>query len=135
MPPGPSGCAAAKAIPFKSAGLIGAKAGSANGAEVAPATAVAASGELAFAAAEQARAIPLTPTDGHVSFDWFRQSSGYVPDKVSPHDWLALCERNFIDPMPTQSGTRFVRLEGKLHVLSYRVEATSSPKLWRALPA
>ena len=80
-------------------------------------------------------AIPLKPTDGHVSFDWFRQSSGYVPDKVSPHDWLALCERNFIDPMPTQSGNRFVRLEGKLHVLSYRVEATSSPKLWRALPA
>jgi hypothetical protein len=80
-------------------------------------------------------AIPLGPTDGHVSLDWFRTPSNYVPEGVSPHDWLALCERNFIGPLPTATGTRFVRLEGKVHVLSYRIEATAEPKLWRALPA
>ena len=80
-------------------------------------------------------AIPLKPTDGHVSLDWFRTPSNYLPDKVAPHDWLALCERNFIEPMPTSTGTRFVRLEGKIHVLYYRIEATAEPKLWRALPA
>ncbi len=80
-------------------------------------------------------AIPMRPTDGHVSLDWFRTPSGYVPEKVPTHDWLALCERNFIEPMPTGTGTRFVRLEGKIHVLSYRIEATAEPKLWRALPA
>ncbi len=80
-------------------------------------------------------AIPLKPTDGHVSLDWFRTPSGYTPAGVSAHDWLALCERNFLEPMPTTTGTRFVRLEGKIHVLSYRIEATAEPKLWRAQPS
>nr|MBA2541800.1 hypothetical protein [Deltaproteobacteria bacterium] len=77
-------------------------------------------------------AIPIKPSDGHVSLDWFRTPSGYTPAGVSPHDWLALCERNLLEPMPEGNGTRFVRLEGKLHVLSYRVEASPEPKLWRA---
>lgn len=76
-------------------------------------------------------AIPLKPTDGHVSLDWFRTPTGYAPDGVSAHDWLALCERNFINPMPTATGTRFTRLEGKTHAMSYRIEATGEPKLWR----
>jgi hypothetical protein len=80
-------------------------------------------------------AIPLKPTDGHVSLDWFRTPSGYTPAGVSAHDWLALCERNFLEPMPEGTGTRFVRLEGKMHVLSYRIEAGPEPKLWRAQPA
>lgn len=80
-------------------------------------------------------AIPLKPTDGHVSLDWFRTPSNYLPAGVSPHDWLALCERNFIEPLPTETGTRFVRLEGQIHTLAYRIEATAEPKLWRALPA
>jgi len=70
--------------------------------------------------------------DGHVSLDWFRTSNGYTPEDVSAHDWLALCERNFIDPMPKSTGTRFVRLHGVTHALSYRVEASGKPKLWRA---
>lgn len=80
-------------------------------------------------------AIPLKPTDGHVSLDWFRTPSGYTPPGVSPHDWLALCERNFLEPRAEGNGTRFVRLEGRLHVLFYRLEATSEPKLWLAVPA
>lgn len=80
-------------------------------------------------------AIPMRPTEGHVSLDWFRTPSGYAPGGVSPHDWLALCERNFLEPTPTGPGSRFVRLEGKMHVLLYRIEATAEPKLWRALLA
>ncbi len=80
-------------------------------------------------------AIPLKPTDGHVSLDWFRTPNNYAPAGVAAHDWLALCERNFIDPMPKSTGTRFVRLHGATHVLWYRIEATAEPKLWRAEPA
>lgn len=80
-------------------------------------------------------AIPLKPTDGHVSLDWFRTPASYVPAGTSAHDWLALCERNFGDPMPSKTGTRFVRLNGTTHVLWYRIEATAVPKLWRAEPA
>lgn len=76
-------------------------------------------------------AIPIKPTDGHVSLDWFRTPSGYAPYGVSPHDWLALCEANFIDPLPEKTGTRYIRLNGKTHALSYRIEATGEPKLWR----
>ena len=78
---------------------------------------------------------PLKPTDGHVSLDWFRTPTNYTPDGLSAHDWLALCERNFIDPIPATTGTRFVRLHGTTHALCYRVEATGEPKLWRAEPA
>lgn len=81
------------------------------------------------------KVIPIKPTEGHVSLDWFRTPSGYTPAGVSAHDWLALCEANFLAPMPTGTGTRFVRLEGKIHVLSYRIEATAEPRLWRAQPA
>lgn len=76
---------------------------------------------------------PLEPAAGHVSLDWFRTPSGYLPDGVSPDDWLALCEINFLEPMPTGAGERYVRLEGELHELDYRIEATGEPKLWRAL--
>lgn len=79
--------------------------------------------------------VPNKLTDGWVSLDWFRRSNGYVPDGVPEHDWTALCERNLIDPMPTGTGTRFVKLEGELHVLSYRIEEGPEPKLWRAEPA
>lgn len=78
---------------------------------------------------------PRRPTEGHVSLDWFRTPSNYLPVGVTPHKWLALCERNFIAPLPTKTGTRFVRLEGSVHTLAYRIEATAEPKLWRALPA
>jgi hypothetical protein len=77
-------------------------------------------------------AVPLKPTDGHVSLDWFRTPTNYAPAGVAAHDWLALCERNFIDPMPKATGTRFVRLHGTTHVLWYRIEATGEPMLWRA---
>lgn len=77
----------------------------------------------------------------NISLDWFRTPSGYLPDdshvpgeKVSPYDWLALCERNFIDPMPGGTGERFLRLEGKIHALHYRREDGPTPRLWRALP-
>ena len=79
--------------------------------------------------------IASKPTDGRVSLDWFRTPAGDVPAGVPAHDWLALCERNFSEPMPTGTGERFVRLEGKIHLLSYRIEAGPEPKLWRAQPA
>ncbi len=79
--------------------------------------------------------IPLEVIDSPVSLDWFRVPSGYQPAGVSPHEWLALCERNFRDPMPAGTGTRFVRLEGKMHVLSFRREVGPDPKLWRAVIA
>jgi hypothetical protein len=81
------------------------------------------------------------PDYSNISLDWFRYPSGYLPDdshvpgeKVSPYDWLALCERNFIDPMPNGTGERFVRLQGKIHILHYRMEDGPTPRLWRALP-
>jgi hypothetical protein len=72
------------------------------------------------------------PTHQHVSLDWFRQPSGSAPPGRSPHDWLALCERNFCDPMPGGTGTRFVRLAGSIYILSYRREVDAAPKLFRA---
>lgn len=75
---------------------------------------------------------PQKPTDGNVSLDWFRFPSSYQPAGVAAHDWLALCERNLIDPMPESNGVRFVRLEGQICMLFYRVEGASGPKLWRA---
>lgn len=75
---------------------------------------------------------PAQPAEGHVSLDWFRTPSGYLPEGVPPDDWLALCEINFLEPMPTGTGERYVRLEGELHELDYRIEATAEPKLWRA---
>lgn len=90
------------------------------------------------ASPERARLVRRPPpariAEGHVSLDWFRVPSDYVPADVSPADWLALCEINFLDPMPEGAGTRFVYLEGELHVLEYRIEATGAPVLWRALP-
>ncbi len=81
------------------------------------------------------------PDYSSISLDWFRCPSGYLPDrtdvpgeKVSPYDWLALCERNFIDPIPNGTGERFVRLQGKIHILHYRMEDGPTPRLWRALP-
>jgi len=76
--------------------------------------------------------IPQKPTDGHVSIDWFRLPSSYKPAGVAAHDWLALCERNLIDPMPRSTGIRYVRLEGRICVLHFRIEGTTGPKLWRA---
>ena len=74
------------------------------------------------------------PTDGHVSLDRFRAPSGYTPPGRSAHDWLAPCERNFVDPMPAGSGSRHVRLEGRVHELRFRVEAERTARLWRASP-
>ncbi len=79
--------------------------------------------------------IPLKVSDSLVSLDWFRVPSGYTPVGVSAHDWLAVCEANFRDPMPTGPGTRFVRLEGKSHVLQFRIEVGPEPRLWRAVLA
>lgn len=78
-------------------------------------------------------AVPAKLTGGSVSLDWFRTPSGYVPAGVPADDWLALCERNLRDPLPEgKTGSRFVRLHGKTHVLYYRVEGEPGPKLWRA---
>jgi hypothetical protein len=82
-----------------------------------------------------ATAIGSKVIDSNISLDWFRVPSGYTPPGVSPHDWLALCERNFIDPMPSGGGTRYVRLEGKMHQLLFRPEVGPAPRLWRAVPA
>lgn len=79
------------------------------------------------------KALPPKLIEGNVSIDWFRRPTGYTPNGVAAFDWLALCERNFISPMPTSEGTRFVRLEGRIHVLSYRCEVGPAPKLWRAV--
>lgn len=73
--------------------------------------------------------------DALISLDWFRTPSGYTPAGISAHDWLALCEANFQDPLPTAAGTRFVRLEGRSHVLHFRLEVGPQPRLWRAVLA
>ncbi len=78
--------------------------------------------------------VPAGPQQARVSLDWFRTPSPYVPPGVLPHAWLALCERNFIDPLPQGTGTRFVRLEGALHALHFRTEVDREPRLWRAEP-
>jgi hypothetical protein len=82
-----------------------------------------------------ATSIGTNAIDSNISLDWFRVPSGYTPGGVQPHDWLALCERNFIDPMPAGGGSRYVRLEGKMHVLWFRREVGPTPRLWRAVPA
>ncbi len=75
-------------------------------------------------------------TAARVSLDWFRTPSGYRPDGVTEHEWLALCEKNFASPLPSSpAGQRFVRLCGAMHQLLYRAEVGSAPCLWRALRA
>jgi hypothetical protein len=78
---------------------------------------------------------PVAVLEAAVSLDWFRVPSGYVAPGVEPDAWLALCEANFLVPRPTDSGERFVRLEGAIHRLLYRREVGPDARLWRALPA
>lgn len=73
--------------------------------------------------------------ESNISLDWFRAPSDYIPIGVSPHEWLALCERNFIEPMPPGAGSRYVQLEGRMHRLEFRCEVGSKPRLWRAVLA
>lgn len=75
---------------------------------------------------------PQTLLDANVSLDWFRAPAGQVPEGLADDDWLALCERNFVSPLPEGSGTRFVRLERRMYALQFRIEVGSAPKLWRA---
>jgi hypothetical protein len=93
-----------------------------------------------LASPERAARFPGEPvptvTAARVSLDWFRTSSGYCPDGVTAFEWLALCEKNFMRPLPSSSaGERFVRLCGAMHQLLYRAEVGPSPCLWRALRA
>lgn len=93
-----------------------------------------------LASPERAARFPGEPVPGviaaRVSLDWFRTPSGYRPDGVIEHEWLALCEKNFVSPLPSSSaGQRFVRLCGAMHQLLYRAEVGPAPCLWRALRA
>jgi hypothetical protein len=93
-----------------------------------------------LASPERAARFPTEPvprvTAARVSLDWFRTPSGYRPDGVTEHEWLALCEKNFARPLPSFSaGQRFVRLCGAMHQLLYRAEVGPAPCLWRALSA
>lgn len=93
-----------------------------------------------LASPERAARFPGAPvpnvTAAHVSLDWFRTPSGYRPDGVTEYEWLALCEKNFVRPLPSSSaGERFVRLCGAMHQLLYRAEVGPAPCLWRALRA
>ena len=92
-----------------------------------------------LASAARARFFPPSATTPkhvpRISLDWFRRPSDYVPAGVTPHEWLALCERNFVEPLPSGEGTRFLRLEGTVHVMLYRRETGPEPVLWRVLPA
>ncbi len=93
-----------------------------------------------LASPERAARFPGEPvpsvTAARVSLDWFRTPSGYRPDGVTEHEWLALCEKNFARPLPSSSaGERFVRLCGAMHQLLYRAEVGPAPCLWRALRA
>jgi len=93
-----------------------------------------------LASSERAARFPTEPvprvTAARVSLDWFRTPSGYRPDGVTEHEWLALCEKNFASPLPSFSaGQRFVRLCGAMHELQYRPEVGPAPCLWRAVRA
>lgn len=93
-----------------------------------------------LASPERAARFPGEPvpaiTAARVSLDWFRTPSGYRPDGVTEHEWLALCEENFVSPPPpSSSGRRFVRLCGAMHELRYRAEVGPTPCLWRAVRA
>lgn len=93
-----------------------------------------------LASPERAARFPAGPlpsvTAARVSLDWFRTPSGYRPDGVDEHAWLALCEKNFASPLPSSSaGRRFVRLYGAMHELQYRAEVGPAPCLWRAVRA
>jgi hypothetical protein len=93
-----------------------------------------------LASPERATRFPGEPvptvTAARVSLDWFRTPSGYRPEGVTEFEWLALCEKNFMRPLPSSSaGERFVRLCGAMHQLLYRAEVGPSPCLWRAVRA
>jgi hypothetical protein len=93
-----------------------------------------------LASPERAARFPGEPvptvTAARASLDWFRTPSGYRPDGVTEFEWLALCEKNLVRPLPSSSaGERFVRLCGAMHQLLYRAEVGPSPCLWRALRA
>jgi hypothetical protein len=95
---------------------------------------------LYLASPQRAALFPGEPvpsvTAARVSLDWFRTPSGYRPDGVTEHEWLALCEKNFARPLPSSSaGQRFVRLCGVMHQLLYRAEVGPAPCLWRAVRA
>jgi hypothetical protein len=90
-----------------------------------------------LASAERAARFPDQPPPAalaaQVSLDWFRVPSGYRPDGVTEHEWLALCEKAFASPLPSSSaGSRSVRLCGAMHQLHYRAEVGAGPCLWRA---
>lgn len=93
-----------------------------------------------LASPERASRFPGDPvprvTAAYVSLDWFRTPSGYRPDGVTEHEWLALCEKNFARSLPSFSaGERFVQLCGSMHQLLYRAEIGPLPCLWRAVLA
>jgi hypothetical protein len=79
---------------------------------------------------------PDSVIDSDISLDWFMVPSGYVPDGVEPHVWLALCERNFGERLPdVRAGRMFLSLQGGFHQLLFRTELGPTPRMWRALPA
>ncbi|HEX3766572.1 MAG TPA: hypothetical protein VHW23_48090 [Kofleriaceae bacterium] len=77
---------------------------------------------------------PARLVDAHVSLDWFRVPSGYVPGGVAADDWLALCEVNFRARERPRAGSVFARLEGTFHRLLFRTEL-GRPRLYRAVLA
>jgi hypothetical protein len=82
------------------------------------------------------RPVPADILECDVSLDWFRLPTRYVPEGISPAEWLALCELYYGRDVPAnqRAGRRFLRLEGRMHQLLYRMEAGATSKLWRALP-
>lgn len=94
-----------------------------------------------FATPARARLIATAPPsnllDSEVSLDWFRIAAGPRSVDDCGDAWLARCEASFVETRlaGTQTGAKFIRLEGRMWRLRYRPEVGSLPRLWRAEPA
>ena len=70
-----------------------------------------------------------------VSLDWFRKDASITPPGVSPDEWLALCEANFVRSRPPgpRGGRTYVKLEGRGVWIHFRADVGPHLCLWRAL--
>ena len=81
------------------------------------------------------QAPPQDLLQSDVSLDWFRKASPPPPPGVTAHEWLALCEINFVRSRGAgpRAGRTYVKLEGRGTWLLYRTDVGPHLSLWRAL--
>lgn len=69
--------------------------------------------------------------DARISLDWFRRPGSDHGRPLSPHEFLAGCERAIKDETRS-NGWVIAKFSGATHVLLYRREVADAPRLYRA---